>query len=95
MLQDLHTTIKYYNIIYIDGRKPNMERMVEISDHRSKLAAEIVLALESQFISFSDTTQLIEELIYGGKTFDDIHEKFMSKVSDPKKIKKLLRGYRV
>jgi hypothetical protein len=85
----------YYNIIYIDGRKPNMEKLVEISDHRSKLAAEMVLSMTSDFISCKDTSSLIEELIYNGGTFDDVHEKFMQKVKEPKKVKKFLRGYRV
>jgi len=85
----------YYNIIYIDGRRPNLERLVEISDHRSKLAAEIVLSMTSHLISYSDTAALVEELIYGGGSFEEVHEKFMKKVKDQKKVKKLLRGYRV
>jgi hypothetical protein len=85
----------YYNIIYIDGKKPNMEKLMEISDHRSKLAAEIVKAMTNHFINYSDAAHLIDELIYKGGTFEDMHEKFMGKVKDPKKVKKLLRGYRV
>jgi hypothetical protein len=85
----------YYNIILIDGRKPNMERLVEISDHRSKLAAEIVLSHTNEFISYADTASLIEQMIYGSETFEDTHEKFMKKVKDPKKLKRFLRGYRL
>jgi len=85
----------YYNIILIDGReKDYSKRLVEINDHRSKLASEIVLAKTGGFVSGETAYNLVDNLIFGGGTFADTAEKFMKSTSRKKELDRFLRGYK-
>lgn len=85
----------YYNIILMDGREKDYnKRLVEINDHRSKLASEIVLAKTEGLISEETAYSLIEKLIFGGATFADIAGQFLKSASDRKNLERLLRGYK-
>ena len=86
----------YYNIIWFNGRaKDNMKKMVEINDHRSKLASEIVSALSEDFISQDTAFKLVDELIYKGKSYEQVNEQLFKKTRDPKRLSRFLRGYKV
>lgn len=86
----------YYNIILMDGReKDYSKRLVEINDHRSKLASEIVLAMTNRLISGDSAYKLIEELFFKGKTFTETAEMFVKSTESPKKLRRLLRGYKL
>jgi len=86
----------YYNIIWFNGRaKDNMKKMVEINDHRSKLASEIVFALSEDFVSQNTAFKLVDELIYKGKSYEQVNEQLFKKTRDPKRLSRFLRGYKV
>ena len=85
----------YYNIIYVNGReKDNMSRLKEISDHRAKLASEVVHTSAVGLITMDDTFQILENLIFNEAGFEEMEEKFWTKVADPVKVFKFLRGYK-
>jgi hypothetical protein len=86
----------YYNIIWFNGRaKDNMKKMVEINDHRSKLASEIVTACEEDFISQDAAFKLLDDLIYQDKSYDSINDQLFKKTRNPKELGRFLRGYKV
>ncbi len=86
----------YYNIICFNGRaKDNMKKMVEINDHRSKLASEIVSACDEDFISQDAAFKLLDDVIYQGKPYESVNDQLFKKTRDPKRLGRFLRGYKV
>jgi hypothetical protein len=86
----------YYNIIYFNGRAPrNTDKMVEISDHRSHLASEIVDASENGYLARRHALEMLSRLIFHGESFEDVHGLFWKRARQQKKLRRHLRGYRV
>ena len=85
----------YLSIILFDGRaKNNMDKMVEINDDRAKLASEIVWANRYDHISQKNAHDLLDTLLFRGETFEEAHDALMKKAGNPKKLRRLLRGYK-
>jgi len=86
----------YFNIVLFDGnQKDPAKRLIEISDHRSKLASEIVSASSAGLISDEMTMSFIDRLIFQGEPFNDINEELWQVCSDTTKLDHLLRGYKI
>ena len=85
----------YFNIILVDGTKPNPERMIEINDDRSKLASLIVRARDKGFVPFETSLDLVGALIYRNEPFAEVYAEFMRASSDVGNMERLLRGYKV
>ncbi len=86
----------YYNIIWFNGRaKDNMKKMVEINDHRSKLATEIVATLGEGLITQDTAFRLINDLIYKDKPYNQVNDQFFKKARDLKRLTRFLRGYKI
>ncbi len=85
----------YYNIIYINGReKDHKSRLKEISDHRSKLASEIVHTASTGNLTKEKALELLDELIYKDKGFENVEERFWGTVDDPRRVFRFLRGFK-
>jgi len=84
----------YYNIILFNGKAPKNKRMIEINDHRAKLASEIVKAREYEFISFDTAGELIKKLLFEGHSFEEVNELLFKNCSKEKDLLYTLRGYK-
>lgn len=85
----------YYNIIYINGRENDHQaRLKEISDHRSKLASEIVHTFSSGNLREGKAFELLDALIYQDEGFENVEERFWSTVGDPRRVFRFLRGFK-
>ncbi|MHC4601131.1 MAG: hypothetical protein ACYS47_19220 [Planctomycetota bacterium] len=85
----------YFNITLIDGREEDPARIFrEINDHRSKLASEIVQALDGNLLSRGTAGELIEGLLFGEETFESTLKTFHGSGKGAKKLRRFLRGYR-
>jgi len=84
----------YNNIILIDGNKPRKNRYIEINDHRSKLASEIVDAINNDFLTYAKGAELVDKLLFKQASFYDINEQFVKSLKPRKEALKSLRGYR-
>ena len=85
----------YLSIILFDGRaESHAERMTEINDDRGKLASEIVWAHRWEQLSFDNSCRLLDRLLFEGGAFKEVHELLMKKARSPKKLRRLLRGYK-
>ncbi len=83
----------YPKIIYFNGKEKNVSNRVrEICDRRSKLAAEIASANMDNLITDEKTYELIDQLIFKGKNFTDVNRDFF-KYAEPKTLSRFLRGY--
>lgn len=87
----------YFNILIFDAKENEPDkRFVEIFDNRAKLASEIVHSYYNEFISYEDTYELINELIYNRqKSFEEANEAFLKASLNPVKMGKFLRGYKI
>ncbi len=87
----------YFNIVLFDGKEDDPDkRFVEIFDSRSKLASEIVLAFYHDYVSYENTYELIDELIFKkAKSFDELNSSFVNASTDKTKMGRFLRGYKV
>ncbi|MCD4783093.1 MAG: hypothetical protein K8T10_04590 [Candidatus Eremiobacteraeota bacterium] len=86
----------YYNIILIDGReKDYKKRLREINDDRSLLANHIVRALDSNFLTYKQTHNLIKKLLFEGVSFEEIYDELWSTVKEPEQFSRILRGYKI
>lgn len=83
----------YLNIILFDGHEPNERRMRTINDDRSKLATEIVRAWESRHIPRLKAFELVERLLWGNASWEEIDAEFWKNVSDFRDLIDMLRGY--
>lgn len=85
----------YFNIVYIDGRRPPCNGRIEhICNERAKLASEIVYAYTSELISKENTYNLIDSLIFKKDPFDEVNEKMWRYCNDQLTLWKLLRKYK-
>jgi len=86
----------YYNIILIDGReKDHSKRLIEINDHRAKLASEIVLAKTNNLITEETARGIIDAMFFQEKPYPEIASLFMNSAVSKKKLRRLLRAYKV
>jgi hypothetical protein len=86
----------YFNIVIINGReKDPLRRLIEISDHRSKLASEIVSASSAGLLEDTDVYHFLERLIYLGESFEKVNEELWQRCTDKKRLNHLLRGYKI
>lgn len=84
----------YPKIIYINGHEKNPAKWtLEISDHRSKLALEIVGAAIENLLDKTKAEDLLEDLIFKGIDFFKINARFKSEAVNSKKLERYLRKY--
>ncbi len=83
----------YLNIMLFDGHEPNETRLRTINDDRSKLAAEIVHAWEARFLNRKTACDLLDELMWGGGTWETVDEKFCKASTQYEAMLDFLRGY--
>ena len=85
----------YFNIMLIDGRqKDYSKRLVEINDHRAKLASEIVAASKADLVSTDAAYGLIKGLIFGSEGFPRTAARFVASARSRSELSHFLRGYR-
>lgn len=85
----------YYNIILFNGKaKDYKSRMIEIQDHRSRLASEIMYSRSNNLISFDTAYSLVDKLLFNNGTFEEVNTLLEKNCSDPLKLSKILRGYK-
>ncbi|MCD4654783.1 hypothetical protein K8T06_12725 [bacterium] len=84
----------YPKITYINGHKrKSAEWVLEISDCRSKLALEMVVASVEGFLQQNQVENLLEELIFNEGDFFHINDRFFQTVNDSKRLERFLRSY--
>ena len=83
----------YLNIMLFDGKKPNKDRLIQINDDRAKLASEIVRCHEVSFIGKHDAMELIDGLVYGGASWEEVDAKFWKLTDKPDEMFDFLRNY--
>ena len=84
----------YYTITLFDGRKEKADRIKEISDHRSKLASEIVTSYKEKFINYDTATELLGQMLFEGATFEETNDLLLTSCPNSNKLIKRLRGYK-
>jgi hypothetical protein len=102
MLKGLTTAFKqtmgiggYPKIIYINGYHPDPEkRLLQISDYRSKLAAEIVAAANDQLLDEERAVELVDGLIFEDRPFAEVNRQFLTGAKNRRKLLRFLRGYK-
>lgn len=86
----------YPKIIYFDALEKNpAKRKLEMSDGRSKLAGEVVLAAMEGFVAWKDARKLVDSVVFGGEPVAEVNEGLFKAAPDPDALGKFLRGYRV
>lgn len=86
----------YFQLALIDGRAPTTaQKILEISDHRLKLATEIAMAHSWKLLSRPVALELIEGLILRDMPFDDAEQQLFSKASDSNMLRLGLMGYKL
>ncbi len=85
----------YYNIVLIDGEKPNNQRYLEIMDHEARLASEIVYGLDFGLINRNDAREMINQIVFEGTSFDKIERQLCQKSHNSRELNLLLRGYKI
>jgi hypothetical protein len=84
----------YYNIVVIDGRKPNSERLNEIADERAKLASEVVAAYKAEIIARKLAYDTVGEMIFGDQSFEKAERILFKRCQCEKILSRFLRGYK-
>jgi len=84
----------YPKIIYVDGRKKDPGQWItEMSDRRTRLAQEMVLAESHRYIDYKDLKDMLERLIFKGESFLEVDARFMKTAKDAGDLFRFLRGY--
>jgi hypothetical protein len=83
----------YLNIMLIDGKKPNTDRLVQINDDRSKLVSEIVRCYEGRYLDKTKAMEMVEALLWGGATWNAIDTELWKISVHPDKMFDFLRNY--
>lgn len=83
----------YFNIYLFDGNKPNMEKMIEINDIRSKFCSEMIEAHNYGFIEKDKLREVVEGLLYLNKPVEWASELIWNSVEDKTALHRFLRGY--
>ena len=84
----------YYNIILFNGKNPKNKRMIEINDHRARLASEIGMAHHNELISFDTARELTGKLLFEGCSFEEVNNLLFKNCKDEKELLHVLRGYK-
>ncbi len=84
----------YYNIVVIDGKKPNMDRLDEIADERAKLASEVVAAYHAEIITKKLAHDIVGDMVFGGVSFARSEKKLYKRCSCEKSLSRFMRGYK-
>ncbi len=84
----------YYNIVIIDGRKPNAERLIEIADERAKLVSEVVAAYKAEIITRKTAYRIVENIIFGNVSFAKAEKELFRRAGNQKLLSRFLRGYK-
>lgn len=83
----------YPNILLFDGKAAPEKRLVQVSDHRSKLASEIVECSRFGYLPYDDALELLDMLLYRDEGFAAAHDAFWRALPDPARARRFLRGY--
>jgi len=83
----------YLNIILIDGKKPKKDRLTQLNDDRAKLASEIVRCFNADYLTKTKAMEMVEALVFGGATWEDIDSVFWKTSSNPDEMFDYLRNY--
>jgi hypothetical protein len=84
----------YPKIIYVNAKEKDWSRkVVEISDCRSKLAMEIVLAGMHEFLPEAKVRELVDRIIFKGVPFAEVDKEFFDAVTDAEGLMRFFRGY--
>jgi hypothetical protein len=101
MLQGLNNAFRltagvegYPKIIYFDA-KNTANRLLEISDGRSKLAGEMVSAAMEGFVPWKDARKLVDRVIFQGEPVAAVNADFFGTAPDARALALFLRGYAV
>ncbi len=84
----------YFNIVVIDGNKPNVGRLNEIADEHAKLASETVAAYKAELVPRKLAFDTIGELIFSGSSFDKVERNLFKKSHNERALSRFLRGYK-
>lgn len=85
----------YPCIILIDGSKEDPADIVShFQGHEGKLAAEIARAERSGLLSRDAAGELVERLLFHGEAFGAVEADLWKKARAPKKLLRLLRGWK-
>jgi hypothetical protein len=84
----------YYNIILFNGKNPKDKRMVEVNDHRARLASEIGMANHNELISFDAARDLTGKLLFEGLPFEEVNDLLFRNCKYEKELLHVLRGYK-
>ncbi|OGL42185.1 MAG: hypothetical protein A2161_05295 [Candidatus Schekmanbacteria bacterium RBG_13_48_7] len=86
----------YPKIIYVNAEEKNPNNRIKtVFDKRSKLAMEIVLCGEADYITRKNVNELVDQLVYHDEPFEDVHQRMVSLCSDEKRMFSFLRGYTI
>ena len=87
----------YFNIVLFDSSEDDpAKRFFEVYDSKAKLASEAVFAYYYNFISYENTYELIDELIFKRqRSFEELNNKFLNASKDKKGMLRFLRGYKL
>ncbi len=87
----------YFNIVLFDSSEDDPDkRFFEVFDSRAKLASEAVFAYYNRYLSYENTYDLIDELIYKRqKSFEELNSRFLNASTDKINMQRFLRGYKI
>ena len=85
----------YYNIVVIDGRKSNEDRLCEISDDRAKLASEAVAAYKAEIITRKLAYDTVGDLVFGNIPFDKAEKNLFKRCKCERLLSHFMRGYKL
>ncbi len=86
----------YPKIIYFDAlEKDPAKRKIEMSDGRSKLAGEIVLAAMEGFVAWKDARRLVEAVVFDGEPVMKVNGDMFKAAPNPEALGRFFRGYPV
>jgi hypothetical protein len=85
----------YFNIILMDGKSAKLDKKIrQFTDHRAKLATEIVECVHFGYLAKVDSLVLLDSLLFKETDFLTVHQSFEKKLSDPITASRFLRGYK-
>ena len=85
----------YFQILLLDMKRPEKERrVVEICDHRSRLAHEIMKAHIYGFIDRHRANGLVNDLLLGRADFAAVERALFEATAEPEKLRLRLMGFK-
>lgn len=86
----------YFQIILLDMKQPEASRrVVEVCDHRSRLAHEIMKAHLYGFIDRHAANGLLNDLLLSRSTFGESEKRLFAATAEPEKLRLRLMGFKV